>query len=162
MATDYPATVEQVHRAMRDEQYWLDRLAGSGADEVRLDGFELGTDGGVDVVTTQVLHASRLPGVIHQFHRGDLEIRRAETWTAISDGKAAATVAGNVAGAPVSLIGEGQLAPSDPLSRMAFRATVEVRIPLVGRKLENFIGTQLEQLLINEQRFTTAWIAEHH
>ena len=39
---------------------------------------------------------------------------------------------------------------------------MDVRIPLVGRKLENFIGTQLEQLLINEQRFTTAWIAEHH
>lgn len=162
MATDYPATVEQVHRAMREERYWLARLADSGADEVRLDGFELGTDGGVDVVTTQVLHASRLPGVIHQFHRGDLEIRRAETWTTVSDGRAEATVAGSIAGAPVSLVGEGELAPSDALSRLAFRATVEVRIPLVGRKLENFIGTQLEQLLINEQRFTTAWIAENH
>lgn len=162
MATDYPATVEQVHRAMREEQYWLARLADSGADEVRLDGFEVGADGGVDVVTTQVLHASRLPAVIHQFHHGDLEIRRAETWTAVSDGRAAATVAGSIAGAPVSLAGEGELASSDALSRLAFRATVEVCIPLVGRKLENFIGSQLEQLLITEQRFTTAWIAENH
>lgn len=162
MATDYPATVEQVHRAIREERYWLARLADSGADEVRLDGFEIGADGGVDVVTTQVLHASRLPNVIHQFHRGNLEIRRAETWTAISDGRAAATVAGSIAGAPVSLIGEGELAPSDVLSRLAFRATVDVQIPLVGRKLENFIGTQLEQLLINEQRFTTAWITGNH
>ena len=165
MATDYQATVEQVHRALRDEKYWLARLADSGADEVRLDGFELGGDGGVDVVTTQVLHASRLPSVIHQFHRGDLEIRRAETWTGISDGRAEATVAGSIAGAPVSLIGEGGLAASDiqgesnELSRLAFRATVEVRVPLVGRKLENFIGTQLEQLLIAEQQFTTTWIA---
>ena len=45
---------------------------------------------------------------------------------------------------------------------MAFRATVEVRIPLVGRKLENFIGNQLRELLTNEQRFTTVWIAENH
>lgn len=162
MATDYPATVEQVHRAMRDEKYWLARLADSGADEVRLEGFELGADGGVDVVTTQVLHADRLPGVIHQFHHGDLEIRRAETWTAISAGRAVATVAGSIAGAPVSLIAEGELAPSDALSRLTFRATVEVGIPLVGRKLENFIGTQLEQLLHTEQQFTTAWMAENH
>ena len=162
MATDYQETVEQVHRALRDERYWLARLAGSGADRTRLDGFELGRDGGVDVVTTQVLHADRLPGVIHQFHRGDLEIRRAETWTGISGGQAEATVAGSIAGAPVSLIGNGQLTPSKALSRLAFRATVEVRIPLVGQKLEKFIGSQLEQLLITEQRFTTAWIAEHH
>lgn len=162
MATDYPATVEQVHRALCDEKYWLARLAESGADEIRLDGFETGKDGGVDVVTTQILHADRLPGVIHQFHHGDLEIRRAETWTAVSEGKAEATVAGSIAGAPVTLICEGELAPSDGLSRLAFHATVEVRIPLVGRKLENFICSQLEQLLISEQRFTTAWIAEHH
>lgn len=162
MATHYEETVDQVHRALRDEKYWLARLAASGADEVRLDGFELGGDGGVDVVTTQVLHADRLPGVIHQFHRGDLEIRRAETWTGIGDGRAAASVAGSIAGAPVSLIGDGELSPSKALSRLTFRVTVEVRIPLVGQKLEKFIGSQLEQLLSTEQQFTTAWIAEHH
>jgi Protein of unknown function (DUF2505) len=35
-----------------------------------------------------------------------------------------------------------------------------VRIPLVGGKLENFIGNQLVELLIAEQRFTTTWIGE--
>ena len=162
MATDYQASVEQVHQALRDERYWLARLADSGADETRLEAFDLGHDGGVDVVTTQVLHANRLPGVIHQFHRGDLEIRRAETWTGIAEGKAEATVAGSVVGAPVSLICDGELSRSDTQSRLVFRATVEVSVPLVGRKLENFIGSQLEQLLIAEQRFTTAWIAGNH
>jgi len=38
---------------------------------------------------------------------------------------------------------------------------VEVRIPLVGGKVETFIGNQLVELLIAEQRFTTMWIAEH-
>ena len=31
--------------------------------------------------------------------------------------------------------------------------------PLVGGKLENFIGNQLIELLSAEQRFTTRWIA---
>lgn len=162
MATDYRATVEQVHRAFCDETYWLARLADSGADEVRLDSFEVGHDGGIDVVTTQVLLADRLPGVIHQFHRGNLEIRRAETWTGVAAGRAEAAVASSITDAPVSLTGLAQLSPSAGLSRMAFRATVEVRIPLVGRKLENFIGNQLRELLTNEQRFTTVWIAENH
>ena len=46
-------------------------------------------------------------------------------------------------------------------SRLEFNATVEVRIPLVGGKVENFIGSQLVELLIAEQRFTTAWIRDN-
>ena len=44
---------------------------------------------------------------------------------------------------------------------MDFTATVEVRVPLVGGKIENFIGNQLVELLIAEQQFTTAWITEN-
>ena len=46
-------------------------------------------------------------------------------------------------------------------SRLQFNASVEVRIPLVGGKVENFIGSQLVELLIAEQRFTTAWIKDN-
>ncbi len=63
-------------------------------------------------------------------------------------------------GAPVALSGDAELAPSFAKARLALRATVEVRIPLVGAKVENFIGNQLVELLIAEQRFTTGWIAE--
>ena len=114
----------------------------------------------MDVVTTQVLRADRLPGIIHQFHRGDLYIRRAETWTGLSADTAEATVAGSIEHAPVTLNGEARLSPVDQRTALAFRATVEVRIPLVGRKIENFIGTQLMNLITHEQQFTTRWIAE--
>jgi hypothetical protein len=159
MATDYEGTVEQVHEAFCDKQYWLARLAGSGADGWTLDGFRVGRDGGVDVVTTQVLRADRLPGVVHQFHHGDLEIRRAETWTGLSDGKAQAAVASSIVRAPVTLEGEASLAALGERARLRFEATVEVRIPLVGGKMEKFIGTQLINLLNTEQEFTTGWIA---
>lgn len=165
MGTDYAAGVDQVHRALSDQQYWLARLAGSGADEAVLDRMEVDADGGIDVITTQVLRADRLPGVVSQFHRGDLAIRREETWTPVRDARARAAVSGSIAGAPVSLNGEAVLAPLPdraPHSRLDLRATVEVRVPLVGRKLESFIGNQLIELLTAEQRFTTRWIAENH
>lgn len=161
MAAEYEGSVEQVHRALRDQTYWFQRLADSGADEATLDSMKL-DGGGIDVVTTQVLRADRLPGIVTQFHPGDLSIVREEVWSPVSDGTATATVSGAIPGAPVSLSGTAVLAPAgDGVSRLQFTATVEVRIPLVGGKVENFIGSQLVELLIAEQRFTTAWIKDN-
>ncbi|MGH3674353.1 MAG: DUF2505 domain-containing protein [Mycobacterium sp.] len=162
MAAEYEGTVEQVHRAFSDETYWLERLADSGADEAALDSMEVDGNGGVDVITTQVLRVDRLPGMVTQFHPGDLSIVREERWSPVSDGTASATVTGSIPGAPVTLSGTAVLAPAATAgSRLEFSATVEVRIPLVGGKVENFIGSQLVELLIAEQRFTTAWIIQN-
>jgi hypothetical protein len=166
MSTDYVATVEAVLRAFSEEQYWLARLTDSGADDSTLDSMELGgpsgEDGSIDVVTTQVLRADRMPAVATQFHRGDLRIRREERWEPISDGSATATITGSILDSPASLTGTAVLEPlaESGGARLTFRASVEVRIPLVGGKLENFIGSQLVELLIREQRFTTTWIGD--
>jgi Protein of unknown function (DUF2505) len=62
---------------------------------------------------------------------------------------------------PASLVGTAVLEPLDGGgARLKLLATVEVKIPLVGGKLENFIGSQLVELLTREQRFTTRWIGE--
>lgn len=161
MATDYDGSVEHVHRAFGDERYWLARLADSGADETTLDALTVTGDGGIDVVTTQILRADRLPGLVSQFHRGDLRIRREERWQPIRDGLADGTVEGSIPGAPVSLSGTAKLATTDSGSRLTVHITVEVRVPLVGGKIESFIGRQLVDLLTAEQRFTSVWISDH-
>ncbi len=161
MAAEYGGTVEQVHRAFGDERYWLARLTDSGADMYSLDSMVLDEQGGIDVVTTQTLRADRLPGVVTQFHRGDLSFVREETWTPVLDGKATATVKGSIPGAPANLTGTAVLGPAASGSRLQFTVEVEVRVPLVGGKIENFIGGQLVDLLIAEQRFTTVWITEN-
>jgi hypothetical protein len=160
MSTDYAESVEAVLRAFSDEQYWLARLADSGVDDSTLDSMDVG-DGVIDVVTTQVLRADRMPAIVTQFHRGDLRVRREERWEPIVDGSARATITGSILDSPASLTGTAVLEPlDDGGARLKFRATVEVKIPLVGGKLENFIGGQLVELLIREQRFTTTWIGE--
>lgn len=161
MAAEYRGGVEQVHRAFRDERYWLARLTDSGADYYSLDSMVVDEHGGIDIKTTQTLRADRLPGVVTQFHRGDLSFVREETWNPVRDGTAGATVKGSIPGAPAGLTGTAVLAPADRGSRLEFTVEVEVRVPLVGGKIENFIGSQLVDLLIAEQRFTTVWIAEN-
>ena len=158
ISAEYGGTVTQVHEAFGDRQYWLDRLADSGADEAKLDSMTVTEDGGIDVVTTQTLWASRLPGLVSQFHHGDLHFVREEIWSPVRDGQATGTVKGTIPGAPASLTGTAVLTPAGSGSRLDFTATVEVRIPLVGGKVENFIGNQLVELLSAEQRFTTEWL----
>jgi hypothetical protein len=86
---------------------------------------------------------------------------RNETWGPVSDGVAHAEVTGEVPGAPVTVAGTALLEPTDTGSRLRFTATVEVNIPLVGGKLETFIGGKLAELVAAEQRFTTVWITEN-
>jgi hypothetical protein len=161
MAADYDGTVEQIHHAFADERYWLERLAQSGADKATLDSMTSDADGGIDIITTQTLRADRLPGVVAQFHHGDLSFVREETWTPVTDGQATAIVKGSIPGAPATLSGTAVLSQAGKGSRLEFNATVEVRIPLLGGKVENFVGSQLVELLITEQNFTTAWIREN-
>src|ERR1700730_19351872 len=115
MSTDYAVTVETVLRAFSDEEYWLGRLADSGADDTGLDSMHSaspsGDDGSIDVSTTQVLRSDRLPGVVSQFHRGDLRIRREERWEPVTNGCATATVTGSILDAPASLTGTAVLEP---------------------------------------------------
>ena len=160
MSADYIGPVEQVHLAFSDERYWLDRLAQSGADEATLDSIEVDAGGEIAVVTTQVLYSDRLPGLVTQFHRGELRIVRRETWTAVHEDRATAAVSGDIPGAPVDLGGEAVLAPRNPAgARLRFQGSVKVRVPLVGGKIEDFIRSQLSHLLVAEQGFTSRWLA---
>ena len=161
IAAEYDGTVEQIHRAFADERYWRERLARSGADETTLDSLTSNADGGVDVRTTLVMWAASLPGLVTQFHRGDLSFVRQELWSPVTDGRATAVVKGTIPGAPATLSGDAVLAPKGAGARLAFKASVEVRIPLVGGKVESFVGSQLVDLLSAEQQFTTAWIKEN-
>jgi hypothetical protein len=165
MSADYEGSVEEVHWAFSETDYWLARLAESGVDDTALEsmrvGGESGNDRSIEVVTLQVLHSHNLPGLVTQLHRGDLCIRREEAWGPITDGTATASIAGSILDAPVNLSGAAVLSPIAGGARLKFRATLQVRVPIIGGKLEKIIGSQLADLVVAEQRFTTAWITNN-
>lgn len=159
MSVEYDSSVEQVHRAFGDERYWLARLADATIATTVLDSIQVEDDGSICVTSTLVLPREFLPAIATQFHSGDMRIERRETWQPVVDERASGTVEGVIVGAPASLTGTAGLSPAGAGARLDLHATVEVRIPLVGGKLETFIGGQLTNLLIQEQRFTTTWLA---
>lgn len=162
LSADYDGSVDDVHRAFTDANYWRARLAGSGVDVATLESLSVGDEDTVEVVTLQVIRSDKLPGMVTQLHSGDLRIRREETWGPITGGAATGSVAGSIVDAPVNLAGTAVLEPIEETggARLTFRATVQVRVPIIGGKLENIIGTQLAEVIAAEQRFTTEWIAK--
>jgi Protein of unknown function (DUF2505) len=162
LSADYDGSVDDVHRAFTDANYWRARLAGSGVDVATLESLRVGDEDTVEVVTLQVIRSDKLPGMVTQLHSGDLRIRREETWGPVTGGAATGSVAGSIVDAPVNLAGTAVLEPIEETggARLTFRATVQVRVPIIGGKLENIIGAQLVELIAAEQRFTTEWITK--
>ncbi len=167
LSAEYEASVERVHRAFYEEEYWQARLADIPVDEARLElmrvGGESGDDGTVEVVTLQTVHSHNLHAIVKQLHGGDLSIRRTETWGPVVGGAAAATITGTIVGTPVTVAGNAELAPlaESGGARLGIQISVHVRVPIIGGKVERLIGDQLGELVSREQQFTTEWLASN-
>ena len=62
----------------------------------------------------------------------------------------------------MNVSGTAELSPiAQGGARLTFRVTIQVRIPLIGGKVEKIIGTHLAELVSREQRFTTEWLTNN-
>jgi len=161
IVTESAASVEQIHSAFGREDYWLARLAPAGATTA-LDSLTVEDDGTVTARVTQHLGRQVLPGPVAKLIPGDLKIVHTETWRPVGDRQVQGQV--RVAASPGLGSGHGEawLEPSGNGSQMRFVLSVEIKIPLLGGKLEKSMGAGLVKNIPELQRFTTSWIAEHH
>ncbi len=160
VSTESPASVEQIHAAFGREDYWIARIA-AGAATTTLDSLILDTDGTVTVQVTQHLGRQVLPGPIAKLVPGDLKLLHSEKWTPVGDRRVRGQLNISVPGGLGSGDAEAWVTPTGNGARLRFAMKVEVKIPLVGGKLEKSIGTGLSESIPALERFTTAWIAEH-
>ena len=78
-------SVEQIHSAFSEEDYWLARLATFGIGT--LDSLIKGTDGSVTVDTIQDLRRDWLRGLVAKLYPSDLKVVHNETWSPIGGGQ---------------------------------------------------------------------------
>jgi hypothetical protein len=163
VSAESPASVDQVHSAFGDEAYWQARLAafGPGPGAATLDSLIVDTAGTVVVATTFSLLRDRLPRLVQQLGRGDLQMVHTETWSRAGGNQVRGQVGIAVPGTPLSATGGALLAPLANGSRLQYSATVKVKVPLVGGQIESFMSSQLSEGIMDIQRFTTAWICEN-
>jgi hypothetical protein len=166
LSAEYAVSVEDLHQAFAEADYWRARLADIPVDKAKLEsirvGGESGDDGTIEVVTLQEVHSQNLPAMVTQLHRGDLYFRREEMWGPVTDGVATASVKGSIVDTPVYVAGTAELSPiAGGGASLTFHVSIHVRIPLIGGKVENIIGAHLAELVSREQRFTSQWITNN-
>ena len=163
LSTESPASVDQVHAAFRDEDYWQARLiaVGFGPGVAKLDSLIVDDAGTVTVAATFRLVRERMPKLVSRLGRGDLVMVHTETWSPVDDHQVRGAVCVAMRGTPVSALGAALLAPLVGGSRLSYSTTVTVKVPLVGGKIESYMGSRLAEGIMDIQRFTTTWIAEN-
>ncbi len=160
VSTESSATVDEVHAAFRDADYWRDRLAVFGGDSIRLDSLVV-EDGSIVVNTTQDLRNDVLPGLIAKAVPGDLKVLREEIWHLTDDGVLRGDVVMTASGAPLSGVATASISPIPAGSVLRFAGTVHMKVPLIGGPIEKYISSQIAQEIPGVQRFTTKWVAEN-
>lgn len=161
VTAESPASVEQILSAFGDDKYWHARLAEFTGGTATLDSLRVDAEGTVAVGITVGLLRDRLPKMVTQLHRGDLQMMRNETWSWSDDGRVRDDVDVAVPGAPLSALGQALLVPVGNGSRMNYTTTVRVKVPLVGGRIESFICGQTVDEITRLQSFTNEWITEN-
>ncbi|WP_137725206.1 DUF2505 domain-containing protein [Prescottella subtropica] len=157
----YPQPVATVHAALTDERYWRARLQDVGGPGATIDEWTAG-DAAVEVAMTQAVPAEHLPAIVSKIRPGDLHITRTESWGALQDGRASGTFTAAVEGVPGRLRGTLTLTADDSTgtgSLLVVDGSVEVKMPLIGGRIEEVIAGQVIELFDAEQDFTARWTA---
>ncbi|NKY89009.1 DUF2505 domain-containing protein [Nocardia veterana] len=151
----YAHPAAAVRAALADEQYWKDRIAEVGGPGARLDGFTADGDR-LRAEMVQTIPASELPAAITSVRPGDLIIPRTETYEGF-----AGIFEAHVEGAPAKVRGTVTLTGNDTSAQAVVDGTVEVAVPLFGKKIEAVVAEKLLELLAAETDFTNTWISNH-
>lgn len=159
VTTETAAGVADVIAAFGEKTYWLARLAAYGGDSMTLDSLVVDADGGIVVRTTQDLRQDMLPGAIGRMLPGDTAITRTESWRPATDGQVHGEFTIAARGVPSSGSGTMVLQPVPAGSRLRVRGSLEVRIPMVGGRIERYVADLIAREVPQMQQFTAAWIA---
>ena len=113
------------------------------------------------VCATQHVGRQLLPGMVAKFVPVEMKIVQNETWRPDGDRQLCGQLNVSVSGGLGSSRAQTWLAPVGSGSQMRFTVRLQVKIPLVGGKLEKSIGGGLTNSLAAMLDFTADWIAEH-
>lgn len=113
---------------------------------------------GMTVRVDQHRPADEVPGFARKIVGDEINILQEEQWSSPTEAALSVTIPGK----PGSMVGTVRLVGDDAGTTEVVRADVKVNIPLVGGKLEGFVGDMLLRALRAEQKVGTRWLADGH
>lgn len=157
----FPASLDDVSAMLADEDFvrWrAQRMA--GADAVEQADVTGSVESGFAVVVRRTFSTDQIPAQARPLVGDELEIRQAEAWEAESGGRRVGSVAMEILGAPVRVVGTMSLQPlPDGGTRLAYSGDVRASVPLFATVIEEAAADAVRSTLEAEAEAGRAWLA---
>lgn len=157
---DYDVPAEAVIDMFADQDAVRARYEGMGHRDVEILGVDR-SDDRLEVRTRRVVDVD-LPGFARKVLQPTNTMSQTDTWERRDDGSWDGRFEVDVAGAPVELSGKMRLVPDGDGCRHEVTITMNVKVPLVGGKIADWVGkNDAKETLAKEFAAGDAWLAEH-
>lgn len=155
----FTASADAVIDVLATAEAVVARYEGMGHRDVEVQRIDRG-DGTLTVVSRRVVDVD-LPGFARKVLQPTNTMTQTDAWAQDSDGWTG-TFAVEVAGAPVQLSGKMRLVDADSGSDYTVTMTMNVKVPLIGGKIADWVGkNDARTTLQAEFAATDAWLASH-
>ncbi|MBC2591055.1 DUF2505 domain-containing protein [Rhodococcus sp. DMU1] len=156
--TELDHHVRDVHAALIDERYWLDRVADRASATAVVE--EPHGPGTLRVTVTDRSEPSELPSIVRGMLRGPLVIERTDEWGPLMGEAAEGRMSGGATGLPVALEGRSRLRVSETGGTFIdVQGQVVVRVPLLGGRIESMVHGMVLQIVENDRIAIAAWLS---
>jgi hypothetical protein len=153
----YDGSVEEVFAMLTDEEFVLAKYTELGHRDIQL--LHCGPHGdGVRVQTKREV-PQEVPGYAKKFVPDKNIVTQTEDWGPDRDGVRETQWSIDIHGAPGDIRGTARLSSDGDGCRNVIDGKVKAGVPIVGGKLEKFVGGTIVESLTAEHEFGQRWLA---
>ncbi len=161
IGVDVPAA--EMYRFFAAADYWHDLIEfyRENSGQTDLLGFSSGA-AGIDVSFAHVLNSQDFPTITRPFLAGSFTVTRVQHFDPFQPDTQQATGSYRAdIPAPAEVHGDYLLSDVADGSQMRLTSTCRVKVPIVGRQIEQLMVGGLKQFFAREGDFTADWVARH-
>jgi hypothetical protein len=147
----YDHNVESVFRFFRDPELVKLKYDGIGSRNVEI--LDTSEDGDVFTIKIQREVPADVPGILQKFLGAWNKVVQTEHWQTAADGGRTCNLNVDIAGVPVTVTGTMALQPHGEGCVNDVRMKVTCGIPLVGKKLAEFVGGDTKKAMDSEYAY---------
>ncbi|MBF6211425.1 DUF2505 domain-containing protein [Nocardia puris] len=151
----YTVPVEDLHRALTDDDAWRARFA--GADTATLDLSHPGGASTLRIHMTEKASQDKIPGIVRKVLKSELELSRTDDWQALDGEIAKGTFEGGTKGITSAMSGTYEMRPTAEGSEIEVAGVIEVKVSLVGGAIEPLAEQLFRRVIDSERRFFEEW-----
>lgn len=156
---EYPAPIDTVDRMLADPDYIAGRFDIPGVLDPDTSVSE--EDGRVTSTFTSHVDTDKLPDIAARFVKSDTTVTITETWEPRQGDTRRGTLSVKVSGIPVKLEAQSVLTAEGETTKRTVEGDLEVKIPLVGKRVEAKAVEYVPRLLAFESDAARAYLESH-